>query len=91
MSIPVQNINAVDQKPDVMTRLNILKAKIEQGKTEKAKAEANIESYTKQKEDIIAQLMELGVAPENLDSEIERLEREIDNSLSRAEELLQGV
>ncbi len=93
MSI-AQNITSIpgaqpgEQKPDVMTRLNVLKAKIEQGKAEKAKAEANIETYTKQKEETVAQLAELGVTPENLDAEISRLEQEIEDNLTRAEELL---
>lgn len=91
MSMPVQNLGVVEQKPDVMTRLNTLKSKIEQGKAEKAKAEANIETYTKQKEEIVAQLAELGVQPEGLDAEIQRLEQEIEISLTKAEELLQGV
>lgn len=93
MSIPAKNLNlnVADQKPDVMTRLNTLKAHIEAGKAEKAKAEANIETYTKQREEVVAQLAELGVTPENLDEEIERLEQEIEFRLSRAEVLLQEV
>ena len=73
---------------DILTRLNSLKAQIEQGKNEKARAEANKETYEKQKQEIINQLAELKVAPENLDAEIARLETEIQQSLAKAEELL---
>ena len=73
---------------DVLTRLNNLKAQIEQGKNEKARAEANKETYEKQKQEIINQLAELKVAPDNLDTEIARLEGEIQQGLAKAEQLL---
>ncbi|GEA17777.1 hypothetical protein E306M_09800 [Moorella sp. E306M] len=75
---------------DITNRLNNLKAQIERGKMEKARAEANLESYTRQRDEIIAQLAELGVTPENLDAEIARLDQEITENLARAEELLRG-
>ncbi len=75
---------------NIAARLDNLKAQIEKGKAEKAKAEANLETYTKQKEEIMAELAALGVAPETLDEEIARLDREIEENLSKAEELLRG-
>lgn len=84
----VQNIPK--QPADNTARLNDIKALIEKGKTEKAKAEANLESYTKQENDIIRELAELGVTPENLDAEIARLQTEEEEALARAEELLRG-
>jgi chromosome segregation ATPase len=75
---------------DIAARLNNLKAQIEKGKAERAKAEANLETYTKQKEEIMAELAALGVAPEKLDEEIARLEAEIESNLAKAEELLRG-
>lgn len=75
---------------DVMTRLNQLKAQIEKGKTEKAKAEANLATYTKQYEEVKAEIVALGVEPteEALTAEIARLDGEILANLTRAEELL---
>lgn len=73
---------------DVLTRLNNLKAQIEQGKNEKARAEANKETYEKQKQEILNQLAEMQVSPENLDAEIARLETEIQQGLAKAGELL---
>jgi chromosome segregation ATPase len=75
---------------DVTNRLNALKAQIEQGKTEKAKAEANLEVYTKQKEELMKQLADLGVTPETLDAEIAKLDQEIAAGLGQAETLLKG-
>lgn len=72
----------------VTERLKTLKAKIDQGKTEKTRAEANLESLEKQKAEIVAELNTLGVKPENLDAEIERLSAEIEAGLSEAEGLL---
>jgi chromosome segregation ATPase len=75
---------------DVTSRLNALKAQIEQGKTEKAKAEANLDVYTKQKEELVKQLAEMGVTPETLDAEIAKLDQEIAAGLGQAETLLKG-
>lgn len=84
----VQNIQT--KQADNTARLNNIKALIEKGKTEKAKTEAKLESYTKQENDIIKELAELGVSPESLDDEIARLEKDVEEALSRAEELLRG-
>ncbi len=72
-------------------RLQNIKATIERGRTEKARAEATLESLQKQEEEIHRQLAELGVEPENLEAEIERLQAEIADLLSKAEQLLEGV
>jgi chromosome segregation ATPase len=75
---------------DVTDRLNTLKAQIEQGKMEKAKATANLDVYTKQKEELVKQLTEMGVTPETLDAEIAKLDQEIAAGLDQAEALLKG-
>lgn len=76
-------------------RLQQIKATIDRGRTEKARAEATLESLAKQEEDIHRQLAELGVEPENLEAEIESLQAQIAEQLSKAEALLaapaQGV
>lgn len=75
---------------NMTSRLNMLKAQIEQGKVEKTRAEANLEMYTKQRDEEIAKLAELGVKPEGLDSEIAKLEQEIAAGIEQAESLLKG-
>ncbi len=75
---------------DITARLSSFKSQIEQGKVEKTRAETNLESYTKQRDEIVAQMTELGVTPETVDAEIDRLETEIEADLGKAEELLKG-
>ncbi|NLI12501.1 MAG: hypothetical protein GX425_07740 [Peptococcaceae bacterium] len=84
------SLAATQIKTDVTARLNSLKAQIEKGKAEKARAEANLETYTKQRDEIIGELKSLGVEPENLDAEIARMDQEIEDALAKAEELLKG-
>ena len=74
----------------VTERLEFLKAEIEKGKTEKTRAEANLESLEKQRAEIEAELAELGVKPDELDAEIERLKGVIEAGLGEAERLLRG-
>ena len=75
---------------DITARLNMLKNQIEKGKIEVAKAEQNIANLTAQKEQIYAEIRALGVEPENIQAEIERLDREIIQGLTEAENLLRG-
>jgi chromosome segregation ATPase len=75
---------------DVTVRLNNLKSQIDTGKAQKAKAEANLETYTKQLDDTKAEIQQLGVEPtvEALEAEIAKLDAEILESLAKAEQLL---
>ena len=75
---------------DTQGRLNSLKAEIERGKTEKTRAETNLQNYTKQKDEVVAQMAEMGVTPETVDAEITKLDQEITDNLAKAEELLRG-
>lgn len=84
--------NTATPMTDVTARLNNLKAQIETGKAQKAKAEANLETYTKQLDDVKAEIQGLGVEPtvDALDAEITKLDAEIVAGLSKAEGLLKG-
>lgn len=75
---------------DVASRLNNLKSQIEEGKNQKARAQANLETYTKQLDEVKLEVKVLGVEPtvEALDAEIARLDAEILADLSQAEQLL---
>ena len=75
---------------DVTVRLNNLKSQIEQGKVEKTRAETNLQTYEKQRDEVVAQMAEMGVTPETVEAEIERLGKEIEEGLQQAEELLRG-
>lgn len=75
---------------NITARLDALKKQIETGKVEKTRAETNLQTYEKQRDEIVGQMAELGVTPETVDGEIERLGQEIEADLARAEELLRG-
>ena len=79
-----------DVNRDVTARLNNLKSQIETGKTEKTRAETNLESYTKQRDEVVKEMAELSVTPETVDAEIARLDAEVEADLNKAEELLRG-
>lgn len=73
---------------DLATRLRELQERAERARTEKARAEATLESLEKQRNELVAEIREMGVEPEDLPAEIERLEEEIAQGLKKAEELL---
>lgn len=81
--------NAAKYRPDVDRRLKYLREKIDQAKTEKAKAEANLEHAEAEIQRLTAELaQDYGLEPEQLDAEIERLDREILKHLDRAEGIM---
>ena len=69
-------------------RFNNIKERLDKAKEEKNRAEIALEILQKQKEDILNQLKELNIDPENLESEITRLQNQIEQDLQKAEELL---
>ena len=75
---------------DVTVRLDRLKQQIETGKAEKVRAQTNLETYTKQLDDVKAEIESMGVEPsvDALGAEIARLDAEILESLNKAEGLL---
>jgi len=79
-----------DKNGDVVSRLNNLKEQIERGKIEKTRAETNLQTYEKQRDEVVTEMAEFGVTPETVDAEIERLDKEIEDGLRQAEELLGG-
>jgi predicted nucleic acid-binding Zn-ribbon protein len=52
------------------------------------RAEARLEQLNKQKEEILTELKELGVSPQELDNEISRLKSEIEDLIDRAEKII---
>ncbi|MCA5587974.1 hypothetical protein [Finegoldia magna] len=69
-------------------RFNNIKKRLDKAKEEKNRAEIALENLEKQKEDILNQLKELNIDPENLESEITKLQNQIEQDLQKAEELL---
>nr|WP_300004528.1 hypothetical protein [Tissierella sp.] len=69
-------------------QLGELKENLEKAKTLKYKAEARLEQLKKQEEEIIKELDDLGVNPDNLEKEIAKLTDEIDGLFLKSNELL---
>lgn len=68
--------------------LNNLKADLEKAKDLRYRAEARLEQLNKQEEEIIEELKELGVKPEDLENEINTLTLDIQKLFKEANELL---
>lgn len=68
--------------------LTKLKDDLDRAKNLKYKSEARLENLNKQHEELISELEEYGVNPEELDKEINKLENEISNLFNKANELL---
>lgn len=73
---------------NINERFNSIKEKLDKAKEDKNRAEIALENLEKQKEDVLNQLKELNIDPENLESEIIKLQNQIEQDLQKAEELL---
>jgi chromosome segregation ATPase len=69
-------------------RIKVIKNKIDRAKNERIRAITKLEGLEKEEKEILEQLKELGVEPEQLADEIARLEKEIAEELSNIEQLL---
>lgn len=73
---------------DYEKELNVLKDNLEKAKSLKYKAEARLEQLNNQEQEIIKELKNLGVNPEDLEREIKKLKLEIDKLFEEANTLL---
>ncbi|MBS4539911.1 hypothetical protein GOQ27_15655 [Clostridium sp. D2Q-11] len=69
-------------------QLSQLKDNLDRARNLKYKAEARLEHLNKQQEELISELKDLGVNPDELDDEINKLEKEITNLFNKANQLL---
>ncbi|MCX7843385.1 MAG: hypothetical protein N2489_10015 [Clostridia bacterium] len=69
-------------------KLNQLKENLEKAKGLRIRAEARLEQLNRQKQEILDEILALGIKPEELDSEIQRLNREIEELIKTADEML---
>ena len=69
-------------------KLNELKDNLEKAKSLKYKAVARLEQLNNQQQEIIKDLKNLGVNPEDLEEEIKKLKSEIDELFKEANNLL---
>lgn len=68
--------------------LNLLKEDLEKAKSLKYRAEARLDQLKQQESEIIKELKDLGVKPEDLEGEIKHLTSEINKLFLEANELL---
>lgn len=68
--------------------LGILKENLDKAKSLKYKAEARLEQLKQQEDEIIKELNQLGVTPEELEDEIMKLTKMIESLFNDANELL---
>ncbi|TDT61545.1 hypothetical protein [Fonticella tunisiensis] len=69
-------------------KLSELKDRLETSKNKKIKAETKLEQLQNQKNDIIKELKNMGVSPENLDDEIKKLESEIEKLIMEVDNMV---
>lgn len=65
-----------------------LKQTVDKGKELLGKAEGRLESLLQQEGDLKVQISQQGIEPENLPAEIERIEKEIQETFAKAKELI---
>jgi len=73
---------------DYSGKINQLKENLDKAKNLRIRAEAKMEQLSKQKEDIINEIQELGVKPEEIGNEITRLKAEIEELIDKAQKML---
>jgi chromosome segregation ATPase len=65
-----------------------LRENLDKAKNMKFRAEARLEQLEKQKQDIINEINAMGLKPENLESEITKLEGQIEQLLNEAKKMV---
>lgn len=68
--------------------IQALRKALDEAKDQRNRAEVRLEALERQEKEILRELEELGVEPDRLDEEIARLEREIDEKIKQAWELI---
>lgn len=77
---------------DSEKKLKKLKAEVDDFKSEKIRKEEQLKGLREQRDDLITQIKELDYTPENLSSEIKKLEDSINSQLSEIEtKLSKGI
>ncbi len=69
-------------------KLNELKMNLEKANRFKIRAESKLEELNSRKEELLKELHQYGIEPENLNDEIEKLKKEIEDGIREANELL---
>jgi uncharacterized coiled-coil DUF342 family protein len=73
---------------DYNKTISQLKENLDKAKSMRIRAETRMEQLVKQKQDLLNEMEEYGIKPEELENEIIRLKSEIDELIEKANELL---
>jgi chromosome segregation ATPase len=73
---------------DYNKTINQLKEKLDKAKNMRIIAETKMEQLNKQRQDLLKELEDYGIKPEDLEDEIARLKNEIEELIKKANELL---
>ncbi len=73
---------------DYSKTINQLKENLDKAKDARIRAEARMEQLNKQKQELLTELEEYGIKPEDLEDEIAKLKKEIEELIAEANELL---
>ena len=68
--------------------IQAIRKALDKAKDLRNRAEVRLEALERQEKEILRELEELGVEPDRLDEEIARLEREIDEKIKQAWQLI---
>lgn len=69
-------------------RIKELKRYLEQARDLRSKAIGALDQHRRREQEILQQIRELGVEPDKLDEEIERLQREVEIRLRKVQEMI---
>lgn len=76
---------------DIKNRIEIAKVNLRKAENAKVQAETQLEAARKQQEEVIVKMQEAGVTPETINQEIGKLEAQIEEGLSKVEQLIPKV
>lgn len=69
-------------------QINDIKSSLDKARNLRIKAETRLEQLEKQKQDILADIKAMGINPDEIEKEIERLEKEIREMIIKAKEMI---
>lgn len=73
---------------DYDKRISQLKEDLDKAKDQRIRAEAKLEQYNKQKQEIIDEIKSMGIEPDEIENEIQKIETEIEELIKKVEEAM---
>ncbi|HEX9059593.1 MAG TPA: hypothetical protein VF941_05400 [Clostridia bacterium] len=73
---------------DYDKRISQLKEDLDKAKDQRIRAEAKLEQYNKQKQEIIDEIKSMGIEPDEIENEIQKIDTEIEELIKKVEEAM---